>query len=81
MRRVTISLPDGLYAELQEVSAATNEHGYGPAHWVTDVVASELASRRLPRVARGSLGPRLALLDDVMEREVYPVHFPETESL
>lgn len=73
MRRVTISLPDVLYAELQEVSAAANEQGYGPASWAGDLVASELAARRLPRFTRQSHthGPRIT------EPEPHRVFLPE----
>ena len=47
MRKVTIALPDVLYAELQEMATAIDEYGYGPAHWAGDLIASELAARRL----------------------------------
>ena len=63
MVQVKISLPDGLFAELQAASAAIGERGYGPAHWATDCVAAELAARRLPRVALGSHGPRIEAIE------------------
>lgn len=48
--RITIEVPDGLYAELLDVSAAeANDLGYGVASWVEDIVASALADRRLRR--------------------------------
>ena len=50
MQRVTIALPDALYAELQEAATAIDEFGYGPANWAGDLIASELAARRLPKV-------------------------------
>lgn len=59
MRRVTIALPDALYAELKEVSTATEERGYGPAHWAGDLICAELAARRLPKVRVGANGPRI----------------------
>ena len=59
MRRVSISLPDALYAELAEIAAATGERGYGPANWAGDLVSSELASRRLPKVKPGRYGGRI----------------------
>ena len=61
MRKVTIALPDALYAELQEAATAIDEYGYGPANWAGDLIASELAARRLPRVTRQAPdhGPRI----------------------
>jgi hypothetical protein len=52
MRHVTISLPDALYAELQEAASLTRGHGYGPEHWACDLLAGELASRRIARLPR-----------------------------
>ena len=70
---VIISLPDGLYAELCEVSKATHESGYGPEHWATDLVAAELAARRLPRISPGTHGPRIK----TAEPEPYRVLLPD----
>jgi hypothetical protein len=77
MRRVTISLPDGLYAELQEVSAMTGEKGYSPAIWAADFIASEMASRRLPRVSAGRYGARVPSVEDIEDR--FHVVLPEPE--
>lgn len=67
MRKVSIALPDGLYLELEQAAAMMDEPGYGPARFATDVLASELASRRLPKVTQGAYGAR------IMERPVEPV--------
>ena len=56
--QIKISLNDVLYAELQEVSRATGEVGYSPADWAGELIASELAARRLPRVTPGRNGGR-----------------------
>lgn len=50
MKAVTIQLPDTLYAELQEAARAIGERNYGPRLWATDLIASELASRRLRKI-------------------------------
>jgi hypothetical protein len=44
---ITILLNDVLYKDLQAVAAATGESGCGPAAWAGELIASELASRRL----------------------------------
>jgi hypothetical protein len=62
MRRVLIRIPSVLYKELAAVahSAARTAGGnYTPELWATEVLTSELASRRLPRVPEGSHGPRV----------------------
>jgi hypothetical protein len=56
--KVTIHLPAALYRDLCELTAATGEEGYTPAHYATELVTSELAARRLPRVAHGRNGGR-----------------------
>ena len=52
MKRITVLLPDALYSELQEVAAAVDEPGYGAGRWANDLIASELAARRLPKVSQ-----------------------------
>ncbi len=52
MKTFQIRLPDGLYTELAEITAQINEPGYGPKSWATDLIASELASRRLSRLSQ-----------------------------
>lgn len=59
MRAVRVLLPHTLYTELRRVSAAMNEPGYGPAQYVADLVASDIAARRLPVVAPGRTGPQM----------------------
>ena len=81
MRQVILNLPDALYLELEVVSAAVREHGYGPASWAQEAVESVLATRRLPGVTAGRCGPRItapevAEVEDA-ELEGYPVHWPE----
>lgn len=76
MRAIRILLPTTLYTELCEVSAAMDEPGYGPSHYAADVLASELASRRLPRIALGSHGPRMNTKADI-EPQIYRVMSPE----
>ena len=72
--QIKISLNDVLYAELQEVSRATGEQGYGPADWASDLIASELAARRLPRVTPGRNGGRHqgADVEPITHRVVWP---------
>lgn len=42
MRKLTISLPDVLYAELAAIAGRARK----PAQWITDLVAAELETRR-----------------------------------
>jgi hypothetical protein len=73
MRKIVIALPDGLYAELQEATAATKEPGYRPEDWASEVIASELAARRLPRFTLGGRGLRPGgAVDPVTHRVVLP---------
>ncbi len=51
MKRVTIQLPNALYRDLAELAARSEERGYGPSAFATDLVCSELAARRLPKIA------------------------------
>jgi hypothetical protein len=50
MQRVTITLNDELFAELQRASEDMLEIGFGPERFATEAVESVLATRRLPRV-------------------------------
>jgi hypothetical protein len=77
MRRITIALPDGLYMELCEVAADAGEVGYGPAHWASDVIASELAARRLPKIAPARYGARVAEPERETELEPHFLRLPE----
>ena len=80
MRRVSISLPDVLYAELTEVAAATGVRGFGPANWAGELVASELAARRLPYVTPGRCGGRVAVASHGDEPEPFRVLLPESQT-
>lgn len=59
MPRITIELSDALYAELK-TAAKSCEGGpnYRAENWASDLVASELAARRLPNVEQGRNGGR-----------------------
>jgi hypothetical protein len=80
MRKVSIALPDGLYLELQQAAAAMQEPGYTATHFATDVLASELASRRLPRVAQGRYGARVIESAPVEQPEPCRLLLPERMS-
>jgi hypothetical protein len=58
MPRVTITLSDELFAELERVSAGANDLGFGPETWAQEAVESALATRRLPGVSQGRYGGR-----------------------
>lgn len=75
MRQITIALPDGLYAELESASAAMCEPNYGADKFACDIVASDLASRRLSRVTPGKCGGRVQA--KAREPETYRLLLPE----
>jgi hypothetical protein len=52
MKRITFLLPDALYSELEQVAAEADERGYNAEKWANDLIASELAARRLPKVSQ-----------------------------
>ncbi len=52
MKALTIKLPDALYDDLAALARAFGEPGYGPRMLATDLVASELAARRLSRLSQ-----------------------------
>lgn len=58
MREIRISLAPALYAELAEVASTMNEPGFGPARCAQEILESELAARRLRRVAPPKYGAR-----------------------
>lgn len=76
MQAVTICLPEALYAELAEVAAAIEEPGYTAQRWAEDLVSSELAARRLPKVAQGTHGPRIKAGNAAEEPNEYRVMLP-----
>jgi len=57
--RITITLPRELGRELKAAAAALQEPHYGPAEFACDLVAAEMASTRLPRIAPGRYGARV----------------------
>jgi hypothetical protein len=75
MQAVTIHLPDSLYAELAEVAAAIEEPGYTAQRWAEDLVSSELAARRLPKISQGRNGPRIKDGAEDIEPSGYRVSF------
>jgi hypothetical protein len=75
MQKVTVFLPAALYAELQEAARATGEPNYGPSQWATDLVAAELAARRLPRVTPGRCGGRVT--EYTTELATHSLRLPE----
>jgi hypothetical protein len=75
--QISIALPDGLYLELQQAAAAMQDPGYTATHFATDVVASELASRRLSRVAQGRYGARVIESAPIEQPEPYRLMLPE----
>ena len=62
MKRIVISLPDALYAELAEVSSSTRDLTYSPERFAQEIVEADLASRRLPRI-------RLSMMAEALERK------------
>ena len=80
MRAVRVLLPCNVYKELRQVSAAINEKGYGPAAYIADVVAADVATRRLPVVAPGSHGPRMNSKTKP-EQQTYRVTLPSNGEL
>jgi hypothetical protein len=60
MPKIQLTLPPKLFRELQAGAAAMQQPGYGPVRFATDLLASELASRRLPKVGPGRCGARIA---------------------
>jgi hypothetical protein len=69
----SLVLADELYGELKE---ACQESQCSPKQFAAQLVESALASRRLPNVAQGSYGARIALpgADEEAEAELTPCH-------
>jgi hypothetical protein len=73
--KITIDLPDGLYAELQTASAEANETSFRAKDWAQEAVQSALAARRLPRMAAAIRDTRARITDEP-ELKTYPVLLP-----
>lgn len=68
----SLSLPDALFQELVD---AALECRCSPKIFAAQSLESALASRRLPKVALGAHGPRIATAEvEEAEPEGYPVH-------
>lgn len=55
---IRLLLAPALYRELAEMAAKFDEPGFGPTRCAEEILVSELASRRLPKVERGAHGAR-----------------------
>jgi hypothetical protein len=77
MPKVSIKLSTELYRELQSAAASMQEPGYSAVNFITDVLTSDLASRRLPRMALGRLGGRVTVAKDNTEPVTHRVCLPE----
>jgi len=77
MPKVSIKLSTELYRELQSAAASMREPGYSAVNFITDVLTSDLASRRLPRMALGRLGGRVTVAKDNTEPVTHRVCLPE----
>jgi hypothetical protein len=80
MPKVSIKLSTELYKELQSAAASMQEPGYFAVNFITDVLTSDLASRRLPRMARERLGGRVTVAKDNTEPVTHRVCLPEMMS-
>lgn len=78
MRAIRILIPPVLYAELCEAAASKNEPGFGPAAYATELVISEMAARRLPKITPARNGARVAAKAGT-EPERYRIVLPVTE--
>lgn len=78
MPKVSINLPTELFRELKTAAASMCEVGYGPANFATDVLASELASRRLPRVTQGRNGARVIETSKPAEMVTHRIAWPQS---
>ncbi len=82
MPKVSIKLSPELYRELQSAAASMDEPGYSAVNFITDVLTSDLASRRLPRMALGRLGGRVTVPKPAEAGlKAYPLLLPDMEAL
>ena len=80
MPKVSIKLSTELYRELQSAAASMQEPGYSAVNFITDVLTSDLASRRLPRMARERLGGRVTVSQDNTEPVSHSLCLPQLVS-
>jgi hypothetical protein len=80
MPKVSIKLSTELYRELQSAVASMQEPGYSAVNFITDVLTSDLASRRLPRMARERLGGRVTVAKDNTEPMSHRLCLPQLVS-
>ena len=80
MPKVSINLSTELYRELQAAAASMQEPGYSAVNFITDVLTSDLASRRLPRMALGRLGGRVTVAKDNTEPVSHRLCLPQLVS-
>jgi len=80
MPKVSIKLPTELYRELQSAAASMQEPGYSAVNFITDVLTSDLASRRMPRMALGRLGGRVTVAKDNSEPVSHRLCLPQLVS-
>ena len=80
MPKVSIKLSTELYRELQSAAASMQEPGYSAVNFITDVLTSDLASRRLPRMALGRLGGRVTVAKDNTEPVSHRLRLPQLVS-
>jgi len=78
--KVSIKLSTELYCELQQAAASMQEPGYSAVNFITDVLTSDLASRRLPRMARERLGGRVTVCKDNAEPVSHRLCLPQLVS-
>jgi len=78
--KVSIKLSTELYKELRSAAASMREPGYSAVNFITDVLTSDLASRRLPRMALGRLGGRVTVAKDNTERVSHRLCLPQLVS-
>ena len=80
MPKVSINLSTELFRELQSAAASMREPGYSAVNFITDVLTSDLASRRLPRMARERLGGRVTVAKDNIEPVSHRLCLPQLVS-
>jgi hypothetical protein len=80
MPKVSINLSTEMFKELQTAAASMQEPGYSAVNFITDVLTSDLASRRLPRMARERLGGRVTVSKEDVEPVSHRLCLPQLVS-